>query len=179
MAKTKILNVLLGLLYYFVLICLFAFLYMMALVGGYLDLGFSFAVFSCILPLVLLILPVIIKVKFNISFYRSILFSFFCLFIYFVIFGMYTSYFDTFTESKWKNEKYINLRYSMIDDLEKKYNLIGMNKDEVIKILGDPIETKDGEMCYPIGSVYISIECYCLRYGENNIIVDKYHEKVD
>lgn len=181
MKKTKILNVIFASLYYLLLVVLFYSFYMMWFLGGFAGLDFWFLLLLVLLPLLLIFLPVIIivKQKFKIAFYRGVILSFFAVAIYLLIVSMFLSYFDTFTESKWKNDKYANLRYLMIDDLEKKYNLIGMNKDDVIKILGDPLEAEEGEMCYQVSSVFITVNYYCLRYDDNNIIVEKYQEEVD
>lgn len=47
--------------------------------------------------------------------------------------GLYSS---VYSREKWdENEE---IRFYMIDDLEKKYDFVGMTKDKVIEILGEP-----------------------------------------
>lgn len=50
-------------------------------------------------------------------------------------------YISSYTREKW--DKYENLRYNMIDDLESKYNFIGMSEEEIIDILGEPMTVSD------------------------------------
>lgn len=177
MLRTKRLNIIFTIIYYFLGIVGFYFLFIISLTSGFIDLKYSFLILFIILPLIILLLPIIIKKILKKDFYKCILFSFICVCIYFIILCIFLSYIGTFSENKWKNDKYIDLRYLMIDDLEDKYNFIGMNKNEVIKILGD--ESSDDELCYQTSSVMISTYFYCLKYDENNIITEIYEKEID
>ena len=46
-----------------------------------------------------------------------------------------TDYFSTFTPNKWN--KYSDCRYMMFKDLTKKYSLAGMERKDIIKLLGE------------------------------------------
>lgn len=90
---------------------------------------------------------------------------------------------SNFTKEKWNNSNYWNLRYLMVDNFEMKYNIIGMNKEEVYELLGTvtPAETSYGEnnkICYLIreGGLFAGTY-YCLEYDENGVIVNthRYH----
>ena len=74
---------------------------------------------------------------------------------------------------KWNNANYTELRYFMIDDLEREYPLIGMQKEEVIEILGKEPDY-DHSLCYHIRSVSIDSYQYCLSYEENGTITGTY-----
>ena len=47
-------------------------------------------------------------------------------------------YFKSFSAEKWA--KNFKVRYMMLDDLKRKYNFIGMTRDEVTAVLGEPIK---------------------------------------
>ena len=57
----------------------------------------------------------------------------------------------------------------MEEDLEKKYNLIGMNKSEAVSLLGEPI-IKDNLMCYYDSYIATKEKYYCLEFDEEGII---------
>lgn len=177
MNKTKNLNIIFTLIYYFFGIIGFYFLFIIGITSGFMSLKYLFLILFIILPIIILLLPIIIRKTSKKDFYKCVLFSFVGVLIYFVIFGIFLSYFCTFSENKWKNEKYINLRYLMIDDLEDKYSFMGMNKNEIIQILGN--ESSNDELCYQTSSVMISTYYYCLKYDENNIITEVYEKQVD
>ena len=80
----------------------------------------------------------------------------------------------SFSVKNWNN--YHNLRYLMVDDLEKNYNLIGKKTNDVKKLLGEPDSSFDIDksMCYFAKSEWIDSYYYCLEYDENNIITETY-----
>jgi len=127
--------------------------------------------------LLVLLLPIIIKWILKKNFYKCILLSFIGVVVYFIILEISLFSISIFSENKWKNDKYINLRYFMIEDLEKKYDFIGMNKMDVIDVLGNGYFSSN-ELCYQIGSIMVSTYYYCLKYDEN-VIVDVYEKYVD
>lgn len=52
------------------------------------------------------------------------------------------SRFKDFTPERW--QQYPRQRVTMIEDLKKEHNIIGMNKNNVIDLLGEPYETTNG-----------------------------------
>ncbi len=177
MAKIRRFNIILPSIYYIFGIFGFYFLFIMGITSGFLDLKKLFLILFVILPIIVLLLPIVIKTIMKIEFYKCILFSLIGVVIYFIIFSIVLLSIGTFSESNWKNDQYMNLRYLMIDDLESKYDLIGMNKDEIMKLLGET--SGEGELCYPTSSFMITTYFYCLRYDENNLITEIYEKEVD
>lgn len=178
MKKIKKLNIFLALMYYFIGITGFYFLFIVGMVSGIIDLKYLFLILFIILPLIILLLPIIIKKILKKDFYKCILFSFIGVIVYFIILCTSLHFVGTFSESKWKNDKYINLRYLMIEDLEDKYDFVGMDKNEVIQILGTE-DFDDNELCYKTSMVMITEYFYCLKYDENNSIIETYERYVD
>lgn len=177
MSKTGKLNIIFSIIYYLFGIIGFYFLFILGLTSGFMDLSFAFFILFLILPILILILPIIVKKILKKDFYKCILLSFVGVVIYFIIICIFISYIGTFDENKWKDERYIDLRYLMIDDLEDRYDFIGMNKDEVIEILGN--DDSNGELCYQTSSVMISTSFYCLKYDESNIITEIYEKIIN
>lgn len=177
MTKTKKLNIIFTLLYYIFEIVGFYLLFITAFVSGVIDLKITFLVLFLILPIIILLLPIIIKKILKKEFYKCILFSLIGVIIYFVVFCIFLFCVGIFSVSKWQNNKYTNLRYLMIDDLEERYDFIGINKNEVIKILGD--EGGNNELCYQTRSFMISTYFYCLKYDDNNFITEIYEKEID
>ena len=64
-------------------------------------------------------------------------------------------------------------REVLLKDLEKKYDFIGMRKEDVIEILGKEYENED-YIYYFIRSEWLKTYYYCLQYDSNNIIVKVY-----
>lgn len=60
----------------------------------------------------------------------------------------------------------------MINDIEKNYNIVGKNKDEIIELLGDKFTENidDSIIMYDIKYSLVAVQYYILHY-ENNIIV--------
>lgn len=178
MTKIRKLNIVFALIYYFFGIIGFYFLFILGITSGFMDLKYLCLILFIILPVMILLLPIVIKKLLKKNFYKCILFSLIGVIVYFIILCAVLYFISTFSESKWKNNKYINLRYLMIEDLEEKYDFIGMNKREVIKILGDE-SFDDNELCYKTSSVMISEYFYCLKYNEKNIVTETYEKYVD
>ena len=132
--------------------------------------------FICI-PIFLLILPPVFKFIFKKKFYKAIIYSAVSFVIYllilFCIRTAITTYMSNFTKEKWDNSSHCNLRYLMVDDFEKKYDVIGMNKEEVYELLGETrSHESNNEICYLIREPFLFETYYCLEYDENNIIVN-------
>ncbi|KAA0763690.1 hypothetical protein [Bacillus sp. SH5-2] len=53
-------------------------------------------------------------------------------------------YTSKFNQDRWLN--YAEKRVHMVDDLLQKYKLIGKSNEEIIKLLGAPTETRNGEV---------------------------------
>lgn len=56
----------------------------------------------------------------------------------------------------------------MIDDFEKKYDLVGMDIEDVKKLFSEPDQTytqKDGYLCYFIGNEYLWHKTYEIYYN--------------
>lgn len=183
MKKEKVLSIILGLAYYAIGIIGFFYLSVFALLFGVIG-NFSNTIFCIcflVLPIIVLFMPIILKFTLKKEFYKSILWSLISVAIYFVIifatsFGI-SKYMSEFTFEKWNNEEYSNLRYLMLNSLEEKNDFIGMNKEEVIEILGK--ESDHGNRIYYfVGSQFLTEYFYCLEYDENNVIT-KFYVEVD
>lgn len=128
-------------------------------------------------PVILIILPVILKLATKKTLGESAITSAIIFMAYVLInFGLYfsiKSYFSDFSTEKWNTFK--NHRYLMIDDLEKKYNLIGMNIEDVEDILGNSLneicEEDKSTLTYHIQSNPLS-EKYYVIYYENDIVTE-------
>lgn len=135
-------------------------------------------------PIFLLILPIIFKFILKKKFYKAIIYSFASVIIYLCILFLarlaIISYMSSFTTEKWNNPKYENLRYLMIDNLEEKHNIIGMNKEDIYALLGeeDGSFEEHNRIYYIIGQPrWISVEelYYCLEYDGNGVIINTYY----
>lgn len=128
-------------------------------------------------PVILIILPVILKLATKKTLGESAITSAIIFMAYVLInFGLYfsiKSYFSDFSTEKWNTFK--NHRYLMIDDLEKKYNLIGMNIEDVEDILGNSLneicEEDKSTLTYHIQSNLLAEEYYVVYY-ENDIVTE-------
>lgn len=47
------------------------------------------------------------------------------------------NYFKTFSVEKWSNPDWYGLRHFMVNDLERKYVLVGSSEEEVMELLGN------------------------------------------
>lgn len=129
-----------------------------------------------LLPIVVFIVPLVIQRSFK----ASALLAIVLILIYATIsLGTYAGihkYMQGFTSDKW--EKYPKVRYLMLDDLADKYNFIGMNKDEVIDILGESkamyADPGDKDIIdYYTGAGFIDPEMLSFEF-QDNIVVDAY-----
>lgn len=83
-------------------------------------------------------------------------------------------YVSVYTKEKWNRNE--DLRFNMIDDIESKYNFIGMSEAEIIDLFGEPesISEHDGKRYeYYIGNAYIDAFYYNFIF-ENGIVVKNY-----
>lgn len=177
MKKNIILGIIFCLTYYVLTIIFFFFNFIVGtfdIIIEYSELLFNIC--YIIIPILTLLLPIILKFILKNKFYKCFIYSVFSLLIYIFIMLIIRfsilCYYKVFTIEKWESE-HENLRYLMINDLEKKYNFIGMNKNEVYKILGKNYDHDINNcICYFIGYAIFDIDFYCLEYNENNIIID-------
>lgn len=183
MKKEKKLSIIFGLIYYIVGVVGFFYLCSFSLLFGVIGdfSGTLFCICFLVLPIIILIMPIILKFVLKKPFYKAILWSLISVAVYFVIifvtnFGI-TKYMSEFTFEKWNNEEYYNLRYLMLNSLEEQYDFIGMNKEEVIDMLGKESENKN-RICYFVGSEFLTEFYYCLEYDENGTIT-KYYVAMD
>ncbi len=95
-----------------------------------------------------------------------------------ITFAGINSYSNDFTPDKWKN--YPAGRDAMIQDLEEEHNLVGMSKDEIIELLGEPnnisqflygYETYEYYNHHTYGVGYR----YLVNFGEDGIVTSTYY----
>ena len=77
-----------------------------------------------------------------------------------VLFGA-KGYISDFTPEKWSGNP--NLRYCMTKDLEEEYDIIGLKREEITRLLGSPDFDAESKMIYIIGMnlidpIYYEIE---------------------
>jgi len=173
--KTKILNLLFGTAYYVVGIFGFYILFIAGLFDGIIG-EFSEAIYIIcfvIIPIIILILPIFIKKILKKDFYKAIIIGCKIIIVYFILIIVIRcfiiGYMSKFTINKWNNSDWYDLRYLMIDSLEKEYNFIGMTKDYVIKILGEGQE-RENSICYSVKSIWMDSYYYCINFDENNVV---------
>lgn len=125
MKKSKVLSIILGLIYYICGIIGFFILFVLVGLFGIIELFSDTLFWICffIVPIIILILPIILKITLKKEFYKSILYSLISVPIYFAIIIVInfaiSKYMNVFTIDKWTNKQYSNLRYLMVNDLEK------------------------------------------------------------
>ena len=92
------------------------------------------------LPIVAFVLPLALTLIFKHNLKKTILGFVISIIVYAIVaFGAFfavNTYLRDFTHEKW--ERYQDERHLMIDDLASEVDFIGMTKDEVIRILGEP-----------------------------------------
>lgn len=181
MQKYKILNVIFGILYYILGTIFFFYSYIFEALAGSIS-NFStilFYLFYLIMPIILLLMPIILKFTLRKEFYKSILYSCIGIVVYiFIILGLtfgINRYFKTFTKEKWSNDNWRGFRYLMIDDMEKKYNFIGITKNEVYSILGEEdkkLEKLQGEyvICYSMRNGFFEGDYYNIFLNDDDIV---------
>ncbi len=178
MKNKKKLGIIFGIIYYLFWILLAYLSFIVNMLDGVINLFSSvlFIISIFIIPILFILLPFIFKKLLKKEWYKAFVYSFIINVIYIIIivpvirFGI-ISYMKSFSIKKWNN--YDNLRYLMIDDLEKNHNLIGMKKDDVNKLLGKEDSNYEG-MCYFVKSEFLDSYFYCLKYDENNIITETF-----
>lgn len=182
MKNKNVLAIIFGMLYYLIPVILYYLLFVLNMMDGIIH-SFSVVLFIvCIfvMPILFIFLPIIFSKILKKEWYKAFLYSFIINVIYVIIilpsirFGI-VGYMKSFSKSKWNN--YANLRYIMVDDLEKNYNLIGKKTNDVKKLLGKPDSSFkiDKSMCYFIkGEFFLNSYYYCLEYDENNIITETF-----
>ena len=177
MKKDKILGIILGVVYYILSPIFYFYLFVIEALAGSIS-DFSMILFYicyAILPIILLAIPLIIKFVFKKKFYKSILYSVLLVIIYLIIlisitFGL-RQYFKIFTTDKWTNENWNSFRYLMIEDLEEKYNLVGMTEDEVYNILGEEnADFKENVICYLVRDGFLDGYYYYIYLDENGVV---------
>ena len=139
--KQKILNIIFIILW-FVLITFIYYVNLIYGVFGNTLIVDTFELLSIIIylgiPVIIIFLPLILRFIFSKKIIRSLAFSLGMAVIYFLLLFILNKglvfYFSSFSKEKW--DKYQYNRYLMVDDLEKKYELVGMTKFEVIDLLG-------------------------------------------
>jgi len=180
------LDYIIGSLYWISLILFFFYYIIYGVFVNTLIVGFSFILFVicyCIIPIGLLILPLFINEKFEKNFNKSILISFFITIIYILVivptlqFGI-KKYLSVFTIEKWQNTHHYH-RYFMIDDLEKKYNFVGMTKEEVFNILGEEQINDALVIEYYIGDGGRNTIYYNIYLNDNFVVIDTKEEIIN
>lgn len=183
MKRERTLGVILGILFYLFWGILYFYLYIFEAIAGSIS-DFSTTIFYIlylIIPIIILIMPLIFKFVFKKKFYKSICYSALIIAIHIVILLLLTfgirNYFKTFTTEKWTNNNWQDFRYLMIEDLENKYNLIGMKKEEVYKILGKEDKTlkelnTDNSLCYSIRNGFLEGDYYIISLNDKGFVVN-------
>lgn len=87
---------------------------------------------------------------------------------------------EKFDAEKWKtanlnSEENGSMRWDMMNSLRNNYELIGMSKKEIIKLLGEPIEaTPKDNFSYSLGYAHSGIDTGILILEFENNCVSKY-----
>ena len=137
------------------------------------------------LPIVAFVLPLALTLIFKHNLKKTILGFVISIIVYAIVaFGTFfavNAYLSDFTYEKW--ERYQDERHLMIDDLASEVNFIGMAKDEVIGILGEPepifFDDADGAdvVDYYVGADLIDPISLSFVFEDNKVIeVYKYTE---
>ena len=172
------LDFILGGLYYLILILFFINYFIYGIFSENLIIGFSFLLFVLcynIIPCILILLPSLIEIKLNKKFYKSVIISFIITILYLIVIIptiqlCIKSYYSTFTTKKWTN-MIQSYRYLMIDDLEEKYNFVGMDKEDVFNILGREDVGHDLTIKYYVGDGESKVISYIVYLDENEIVI--------
>lgn len=82
-----------------------------------------------------------------------------------------------FDSTLWKTanlnlEKNWTLRWDMMNDLRRSYKLVGMTKNEIIDLLGDPGDTTSSEFRYYLGysQTGINTGTLIISFNDKNIV---------
>ena len=173
----KIKNIVFGIIYYGLLIPICVQLFIAEKYSPIIK-NSSYALFVLtiiIVPFLFFLFPLFLIKHFNKKPSESFVISFVSLILYIVILWTYSAlimmYSISFTRENW--EKHLELRKYMIAEIEHKYNLVGMNKNEIINLLGEPYETNVG-ICYYTGVLCRQGYYFCLTYDKQEIITRTY-----
>ena len=138
-----------------------------------------FIIMFIFLPIIIMILPFILRAAGNRNFGDCVKTTFIVSLIYAAVsvgtqYGV-RAYFSTFSAENWIN--YPANRYLMIDDLEKNYNLIGLSTDEVKNLLGSPeqYDTILGDkeaLIYGIDKDFFADKYYAVIYDNSEIVTE-------
>ena len=172
------LDFILGGLYYLILILFFINYFIYGIFSENLIIGFSFLLFVLcynIIPCILILLPSLIEIKLNKKFYKSIIISFIITILYLILIIptiqlCIKSHYSTFTTKKWTN-MIQSYRYLMIDDLEEKYNFVGMDKEDVFNILGREDVNTDLVIEYYLGNDDNKVITYNIYLDKNEVVI--------
>jgi len=151
----------------------------------------QFSLISNITSLVVLILelsfPIIFKCILKKSFYKFLVYGL-ILWSFFIILELTTCcitcyHYREFSTERWNNRKLCYMRYAMLDDLRKNYELEGKSKEEIYNLL-DKIEndrchyqeyiSKNSSyhtLCYKIESGHIY---FCLSFDKKGTVEKTY-----
>jgi predicted XRE-type DNA-binding protein len=84
---------------------------------------------------------------------------------------------ETFKSEIWKtanlnSEENMSLRWDMMNDLRNKHKLVGMTKNEIIKLLGVPEDTASSEFRYYLGysKTGINTGTLIITFNDKNIV---------
>jgi len=179
--KNKIVSITLIVLYY---LCLFYYYLFVPYCDALVSVSkLAFVIIIIILPLFLILFPIILKFILKRKNTFVLINSYICLTIYvfltLIIGFLSDGFIEKFTKEKWNNSNYCIVRFMMIDDIERNYSFIGMNKNEVYDIFGKSDEnvcpydfSNENKICYEVYSSEFKNDFYCLYFDENGNVID-------
>ena len=130
-----------------------------------------------LLPIIAFAIPIILKHRKKLCFKKSILISSIFILLYaFIAFGTnyaVHSYLKDFTPAKW--EKHQSERHYMLEDMVKEIHFIGMSKENVIDLLGQPnqlyADTDGADLLdYYVGSFSIDPTMLTFVFEDNKVV---------
>lgn len=143
-------------------ICIFLYLYLLleaGLFSCFEDLyGKWWFLPGLILSLTTLLSPIYLRIIIKNEMYVSLLSIIMCICFVMTVICCYNftiSRFEDFTVEKWS--KYPNQRILMINDLKEYHNIIGMNKNDVLLLLGKPDSMTENVYTYDYDYGHIDI----------------------
>lgn len=182
MKKEKVFELVLGILYYLLSLILFYYMLVFELFGGSVSAFSNILFYICyiIIPIILLLMPLIFKFILKKAFKKSICYSVIMIIIHMLVlfainFGIKV-YFSKFSSYKWMNSNWNYFRYEMIENLENRYNLKGMSKEEIYNLLGSEdtgiYTDNDYTISYYIRAGFFNPGYYNITFDENDIVID-------
>ncbi len=125
-----------------------------------------------VLPIITLLVPLIVRFIVNCKWKITLIYSL-CIIVIYSLVAFTTSviayrYIQDFTEQKWADHRYE--RKLMLDDLNKKYTLIGMDIEDIKMLLGKPDIESENEIEYIIGVGWFDPEMMVMRFEEQRLI---------